>query len=256
MCETPAMKFDPVADIVDGIPHMSRRNGRRVYDHVIQNELHRVLELGTHHGVSTCYLGAAVDELGGGSVVTMDRLIAKNLEPNVEELLARTGLSHVVTAIYAERSFTWNLREMLAQPEPPQFDFVFLDGGHTWDVTGFSFFLVDRLLAPGGWLLFDDIQWSLAKSPSVRDKPETKALPEEERNAEQVGDVFRILVERDPNYVTRLDGNWGWAQKRSADDRPGSNTAPATLTSRATSTSRSLSMSVKRAWRSRPSSRS
>ncbi len=249
------MEFDSVADIVDGIPHMSRRNGRRVYDHVVKNELRRVLELGTHHGVSTCYLGAAVDELGGGSVVTMDRVIARNLEPNVEELLHRTGLSHVVAAVYAERSFTWNLREMLARPDPPQFDFVFLDGGHTWDVTGFSFFLVDRLLAPGGWLLFDDIQWSLAKSPSVSDKPETKALPEEERTAEQVGDVFRILVERDPNYVTRLDGNWGWAQKRSGDVRSGASPSPTTVTSRAAATSRSLSMSVKKAWRARTGSR-
>ena len=56
---------------------------------------------------------------------------------------------------------------MLESADPPEFDFVFLDAGHTWDVTGFAFFLVDRLLRPGGWLLFDDLNWSVTKSRSV-----------------------------------------------------------------------------------------
>ena len=29
---------------------------------------------------------------------------------------------------------------------------------------GFAFFLVDRLLAPGGWMVFDDMDWTFASS--------------------------------------------------------------------------------------------
>jgi hypothetical protein len=29
-----------------------------------------------------------------------------------------------------------------------------------WDTDGPSLFLVDRLLRPGGWIVFDDIEWS------------------------------------------------------------------------------------------------
>ncbi len=206
------MDFDQVASHVDGVPHIRKSAGRRLYDFVVEHELRSVLELGTSHGVSTCYLAAAVDELGEGRVVTLDRRIAESLEPNVFELLARTQLSQHVDVILAERTFTWELRRLLDQPSPPQFDFVFLDAGHTWDVTGFAFFLVDRMLKPGGWMLFDDLNWSIAKSPSLSGGQWAR-YSEEEREAEQVRMVVDTLVQGDGRYETHYDGNWGWAQK-------------------------------------------
>lgn len=207
------MEFEAVAAIVDGHPHMRRRAARKVYDHVIRTEARRVLELGAFHGVSTCYLAAAVDELGSGHVVTMDRVESEQLDPNVFDLLEQTGLRDRVDVVLAQRSFTWELKRLLEQEERPEFDFVFLDAGHVWDVTGFAFFLVDLLLVPGGWLLFDDLKWSYATSPSLRDKPATLAIPQEEREARQVQAVFDILVAPDERYRTHVDGNWGWAQK-------------------------------------------
>lgn len=207
------MEFEAVADIVDGHPHMRRPAGRKVYDHIIRTGARRVLELGAFHGVSTCYLAAAVDELDSGHVVTMDRLESERLDPNVFELLERTGLRDRVDVILAQRSFTWELKRLLEAEPRPQFDFVFLDAGHVWDVTGFAFFLVDLLLVPGGWLLFDDLNWSYAASPSLRDKASTLEIPEEEREARQVRAVFDVLVAGHGGYTTSIDGNWGWAQK-------------------------------------------
>ncbi|MFK8022521.1 MAG: class I SAM-dependent methyltransferase [Ilumatobacter sp.] len=207
------MDFEAVADVVDGHPHMRRRAGRKVYDHIVSTKAHRVLELGAFHGVSTCYLAAAVDELGSGHVTTMDRVESEQLDPNVFQLLERTDLRDHVDVVLAQRSFTWELKRLLEREERPQYDFVFLDGGHVWDVTGFAFFLVDQLLAPGGWLLFDDLKWSYATSPSLKDLDDTMAIPEEERTAQQVRAVFDVLVARHGDYTTELDGNWGWAQK-------------------------------------------
>lgn len=207
------MNFDEVADLVDGVPHMRRPAGRKVYDHVVDHSLRQILELGTYHGISTCYLAAAVHELGGGRVITMDRGVAKNLSPNVIELAERTGLSGVIEPVFAELSFTWELKKLLEQPVIPQFDFIFLDAGHMWDTTGFAFFLVDRLLRPGGWMLFDDLNWSINASASVADAEWTQGIPEEERAAKQVRAVFDLLVATDPRYTTRVEGNWGWAQK-------------------------------------------
>jgi predicted O-methyltransferase YrrM len=212
MCETGRVEIDQVATIVDGLPHMRKLAGTRIYDHVLEHQLRRVLELGTYHGVSTCYLGAAVDEIDG-HVTTIDRLSALDLEPNVNDLLERTGLTDRVTTIFAENSFTWELKRMLESADPPQFDFVFLDAGHTWDVTGFAFFLVDRLLSPGGWLLFDDLNWSITNSPSVSEAPWTMAMSQEERDSCQIEAVFDLLVARDERYDCRRQGNWGWAQK-------------------------------------------
>ena len=130
------MDFEQVAQAVEGVPHTSRTAGQRLFDHVTGNNLRDVLEIGTSHGVSTCYLAAAVHELDDGRVVTLDRKTAINLDPNVNDLLGRTGLRGLVTPIFAERSFTWELRRMLAEKPSPSWDFVFLDAGHTWDVTG------------------------------------------------------------------------------------------------------------------------
>lgn len=207
------MRFEEVADIVDGHPHMRRRAGRKVYDHVVRTDARRVLELGTFHGVSTCYLAAAVDELGSGRVVTMDRVGAERLDPNVFELLDRTGLGDRVDVVLAQRSYTWELKRLLEQDPRPRFDFVFLDAGHVWDVTGFAFFLVDLMLVPGGWLLFDDLDWSYATSPSLSAKESTMSIPAEERESRQVKAVFETLVARHGGYRTRTEGNWGWAQK-------------------------------------------
>ena len=231
------MDFDSVANIVDGHPHMSKRRGREVYDHILEHRSRNILELGTYHGVSTCYLAAAVDELGSGRVTTMDRRGAVRLEPNVHTLLDDCALASTVEVIMAHRSFTWELKKVLERPQRPQFDFVFLDAGHTWDVTGFAFFLVDQLLKPGGWLLFDDLNWSVATSPSVSQQSWAKEFSDEERNAQQVRDVFDVLVARDPRYETRIDGNWGWAQK--VDGARRSRVAPSLL-SRSSEIARSL----------------
>lgn len=208
------MKRTAVTEVVAGVPYMTAEQGHKVYTHIVDNRLTSILELGTYHGVSTCYLAAAVDELSGGSVVTIDRGSAKGLEPNVDQLLAKLGLSQVATAIYAERSFTWELRRLLAMDPRPTFDFAYLDGGHTWDVTGFAFYLVDQLLEPGGWLLFDDLHWTIENSPAVSNEPWAKALSPEERSAEQINDVFNLLVAGSGRYDTRVDGSWGWAQKK------------------------------------------
>ena len=59
--------------------------------------------------------------------------------------------------------------EMIEAELPPTFDLVYLDGGHTWDATGFAFFLVDKLLRSGGWLIFDDIYWTINRSKRLKD---------------------------------------------------------------------------------------
>jgi predicted O-methyltransferase YrrM len=210
------MDFARVAKRLDGIPFTTPDMGREIYDFVLKEKPERILELGFAHGTSTCYLAAALDELGRGHVITMDRTSAADRTPSLEVLLQELGLSRYVTPVYAERSFTWELRHLIDRHEAPIFDFVFNDGGHHWDVAALSFFLTDRLLRPGGWMLFDDLEWTIAGSPDVRDKPWAQRRPQDERETAQVGEVFRLLVQRSPGYpVTHKtrNGRWGWARK-------------------------------------------
>jgi predicted O-methyltransferase YrrM len=210
------LKFDDVDAAIAGVQFMTTKQARRIYKFLIEHKLSRVLELGFAHGKSTCYLAAAVDEIGGdGHVVTMDRAGSRDRNPNIHQLLDKTGLTRLVTPVFADTSYTWELMKLLEREPQPRFDFAYIDGGHTWDVTGYGFLLVDRLLAPGGWVVFDDLDWTIAGSPGLRDAGWAQNLPEEQRTTPQVRKVFELLVATHPGYdnVHEQDG-WGWARKR------------------------------------------
>jgi len=185
---------------------MSPSRGREIYRHVVDNGITAVLELGFAHGVSTCYLAAALDETDG-HIVTMDRTHAVRRSPDLWTLAGSLGLKSRITPIMAERSFTWEMMRILRDTPDRRFDFVFIDGGHTWDVTGYAFFLADLMMEPGRWILFDDLNWTMKASASI----DESKVPEEEAKAAQVGLVFDLLVSR--AYKTHKDENWGWAQK-------------------------------------------
>jgi SAM-dependent methyltransferase len=93
---------------------------------------------------------------------------------------------------------------VLAAHEQPVFDYVFIDGSHTWAHDALAFLLVDRLLRPGGYADFDDYTWSLRHSPSMNPQayPDVEQLyTDEQIDRPQVALVVDLLVRRDPRYA-------------------------------------------------------
>ena len=177
------------------LKYMGLEQARFLRDFIKTNGLSQLLELGFFHGKSTAFMAAILEELGRGHVTTMDLEAAKKRRPPIERVLSSLQLMHRVTPVYSHRSFTWDLRRLLANSPMQQFDFCYIDGGHTWDGTGFSFLLVDLLLKPGGWVIFDDLDWSIAKSPAaMKNMNRYAAYSEEEKKAKQVREVWEILV--------------------------------------------------------------
>lgn len=211
------MLFDDAVTILQNVPHMPPERGTLIYEFVRARAPQRILELGFAHGVSTCYMAAALQENGGGSILTIDSLVAKKRNPDIITLLEKMGLSAFVEPRFVPRSYTWELMKLLEEQTEngvttPLFDFIFIDGGHTWDSDGFSFLLADRLLRPGGWVLFDDVIWT----PSVSAGEEwVDAMPEEEREVAHVEKIFNLLVVPHPDYDSfEFDGTWAWARKK------------------------------------------
>ena len=221
------MKFDQAREALAGIPYIRPRAGRILYQFILDAGVADILELGFAHGTSTCYMAAALDERGSGSILTIDRPAARDLEPSIETLLERTGLSPFVDAVYAPVSYTWELMKIIQAHTvdgrcQPQFDFCFIDGAHTWEADGLAFFLVDKLLKPGGWVLFDDLGWCMSDDPRLLAYPSTRALPREVRDTPQVARIFELLVSQHPDYTeVRVDEGlgraWGWARKKGSD---------------------------------------
>ncbi|WP_196771614.1 class I SAM-dependent methyltransferase [Mycobacterium colombiense] len=100
-------------------------------------------------------------------------------------------------------SYNWSLGKVLEANAEPLYDYVFIDGAHTWAVDALTSFLVDQLLKPGGYIDFDDYEWTLGNSPSLKPSsfPLTgKLYTDEQITAKQVRMVIDLTVRRNPRY--------------------------------------------------------
>jgi len=199
---------------VGATPNMTVEQGERLSALIAKHEVRNILELGFAHGVSTCYMAAALGRAGGGHIVTIDLEAARTRQPNIEELLARIGERERVTVYFEPTSYTWRLMRFLEETPRPQFDLCYVDGAHSWFVDGFAFFLVDLVLKGGGWIVFDDLYWTYATSPTVGRSKAVEQMPEDERTTPQVQRIYELLVKPHPNYHNfRVEAGWAYAQK-------------------------------------------
>jgi predicted O-methyltransferase YrrM len=209
------MLIDKVHAIVGATPHMTVRQAEHITQFIDNNNIQHILELGFRHGVSTCYMAAALSLLGDGSIVTIDLESARTAEPNIEQLLEKIGERSRVRVFYEPTSYIWRLMKFLEETTPPLFDLCYLDGAHSWFVDGFAFFLVDRLLKPGGWIIFDDLDWTYQSSPSLKNSSIVRDMPHEEKTIPQIKLVYDLLVKRHPDYHNfRVEDGWAYAQKK------------------------------------------
>lgn len=211
------MDINKISEIVGAVPHMTFEQAQVMRDVILQNRSQNILELGFRHGVSTCYMAGALNELGSGKITTIDLLSAKDAQPNVEKLLADLGLSRFVTVFYEPTSYVWRLMKMLEEDPSPRFDFCYIDGAHDWATDGFAFFLVDKLLKPGGLVVFDDLEWTYGGSPALKNSEKVRQMPEDEKRTRQVRKVYELLVRTHPAYGEfAVRDAWAFARKTSA----------------------------------------
>lgn len=209
------MKIDEIREAVDGIPNMTFSQAKVITDVIMENQFQDILELGFRHGVSTCYMAGALDDIGGGSITTIDLVHARDNEPSIDQLLGKLGLARFVSVFYEPTSYTWRLMRMLEEDPSPRFDFCYIDGAHDWFVDGFAFFLVDKLLKPGGLIILDDLYWTFQSSPTLKDTEQVKHMPGDEKNIPQIRNVYELLVKPHPAYSDFIERDgWAYARKK------------------------------------------
>ncbi len=167
-------------------------------------------------------MAAALDEFGG-HLDTVDLLSARDRVPNLEGLLARMGLDARVTIHREINSYTWFLKKKIAAQSAgglcePCYDFCFIDGAKNWTMDGLAFFLVDKLLEPAGWILFDDYNFTYEKymkRREVLDGISLRELGPDQRAEAQIEQIFNLLVRQHPSYSNFIvqSNSWAWAQK-------------------------------------------
>ena len=208
------MTLETVRSVVGETPHMTLAQASTITRFIEANDLKDILELGFRYGVSTAYMADQLETMGRGHITAIDLVNARDENPGIETFLPHLALSHRVTRFYEPTSYTWRLMRMLEEDPTPRFDFCYLDGAHDWFVDGFAFFLVDRMLKPGGWIIFDDVNWTFDSSPSWRESERVKNMSLDERHTPQVRQIVDLLVRPHPSYgPVRLEAEWAFVQK-------------------------------------------
>jgi predicted O-methyltransferase YrrM len=218
------VSFEEVARSVAGIPFMSPEQGRIVFEHVERTRPGQALELGTAHGVGAAYIAAALP--AGAHLTTVDFEGAR-YSPAPEDTLARAGLTGRVSVERRYSSYTWWLKEKVAERSDadgnvePLYDFVYLDGAKNFTIDGLAVVLVEKLLTPGGWLLMDDLFWRYGADREATDGVHHRQLSASERAEPHLKAVFDLIVRQHPSFTeTKIqDEWWGWARKAPGEPR-------------------------------------
>jgi predicted O-methyltransferase YrrM len=112
----------------------------------------RVLEIGMAYGTSSVHLADGIQKAGGGELVSIDPNQHTQWHGIGVELLEQVGHGDFFRLIEAP---SWRALPELAREGAP-FDFIFIDGWHSFDHVFVDFFFCDQLLRPGGLLAFHD----------------------------------------------------------------------------------------------------
>lgn len=138
--------------------------------------LTRCLEIGTLYGFATLHLAEAMAATGG-RVDTIDLRPAdltwdrhRNAEPQrirnvhevAERLIAESGLGERVRFMVGDSNAL--LPELVRQGA--RYELVLVDGAHDFPTVLLDVIAVDNLLAPGGWMLLDDVGGRMAQRDS------------------------------------------------------------------------------------------
>jgi hypothetical protein len=121
----------------------------------------RILEVGMAHGSSTLVILQALKDSGGGEVVSIDPFQYVDVPGGDEIYQVRGGgMENVRAAGFADTHRLIADYDYLAMPRLVQqnekFDFVFIDGYHSFDYTFLDFFYADHLLNDHGICAFHD----------------------------------------------------------------------------------------------------
>ncbi|MEQ6332234.1 class I SAM-dependent methyltransferase [Sphingobium sp. MK2] len=164
-----------------------------------------IAEVGIGIGATSLALARAMDHRG--------TLWLFDFDSRVQELradLADIGYRNVEIVGNSRRTFDsygWTLamltrRARIDRPEG-MFDFIYLDGGHLYQYDTLAAICCKELLKPGGYLLLDDYDWTIAKSPTMRPSHNPSVLAdysEEQIELSHVEMICSLLLDPDAGF--------------------------------------------------------
>lgn len=142
------------------IPHGMRPGETQILGKLIEHfRCKEVLEIGLANGTSTVAMLEAVSRMGG-RVTSIDPFQVQNTDKTDYYNINGAGLERVRQSGFGQSHEFVNNYDYIALPdlvrEGRRFDFIFIDGYHSFDYTLLDLFYADLLLRDGGIVALHD----------------------------------------------------------------------------------------------------
>lgn len=131
-------------------------------------------EIGLGYGATTVHFAQILDESDELHLFDRNQIVSELIadlkglpEPPTVQLVHRGNEEHR----YA--SYSWTLAQWFRElrntgKSGRVFDFVYLDGAHAFLHDAAATAVLKRMIKPGGYLVFDDMYWTFASSPTMK----------------------------------------------------------------------------------------
>jgi hypothetical protein len=83
-------------------------------------------------------------------------------------------------------SYVSSFSKLIVQEKSLKFDYIFIDGAHTFAIDALIFFLAERSLKIGGYIDFDDYDWSIDTSSLRNNRIMKKMYTSEQFHEKQI----------------------------------------------------------------------
>lgn len=142
-----SLPFDNIARCRSSVAHLAMRERVFLYSLVYSLGPQWSLEIGTFKGGSAEIISGALDDLGlGGKLITID--------PYPEQIsIDWSCISHNVSS---RRGFFPQDIQKALPPMDEKFDFVFVDGNHSYDGVSADLHALGGIMQPGACVLLHD----------------------------------------------------------------------------------------------------
>lgn len=129
--------------------------------------------------------------------------LASNLDGLRAE--ARCEIEFFPNTTKVHDSYFWTIARMRLSQGPEEaamgtWDAVYLDGSHTYPADAPTTCLLKEMVSPGGYLVLDDVFWSMAASPTSNNARNRDRYTDEQMEANHIEMIVELFLRSDPRF--------------------------------------------------------
>jgi hypothetical protein len=164
----------------------------------------RIAEIGVDKGATTFELVKVLRKGDRLDLFDWDMCtLASNLDALRAEARCEVEFFPNTTKVFD--SYFWTIARMRLAQRPEEaasgtWDAVYLDGSHTYPADAPTTCLLKEMVTLGGFLVLDDVFWSMAGSPTSNNARNRERYTEEQMAANHVEMIVELFMRSDPRF--------------------------------------------------------